>query len=309
MNELIIKSVVVSKVNMLIKNILKRNKLIYFIITRLRKVQYEIKSNLIKFVIPNIIFNIERILRVIRFNRKSHYEKLKVIKNKHKGERCFIVATGPSLTIKDLEMLKDEVSFSMNSICLAFDETYWRPTYYGIQDLKVFNTLEKHIEELDVECKFVADVITKQKSVSDDYFIYPLNLLNHCLPHQKYHTKFSDDTFAVVYDGYSITYSLIQIAVYMGFSEIYLLGADCNYSINMNHHFIEYGIVDPSFLSAGDRMISAYKEAKKYADRNKVKIYNATRGGMLELFERVDLDKMLSEDAKDNKHFSASAGV
>ena len=63
----------------------------------------------------------------------------------------------------------------------------------------------------------------------------------------------------------------------------------------MNHHFKEYGHVDPSFSSAGDMMISAYKVAKEYADRNNVKIMNATRGGMLEVFERVDLDALLSE--------------
>jgi hypothetical protein len=40
-------------------------------------------------------------------------------------------------------------------------------------------------------------------------------------------------------------------------------------------------------------MIEAYREAKKYADLHNIKIYNATRGGMLEVFERVDLDKVL----------------
>jgi len=36
----------------------------------------------------------------------------------------------------------------------------------------------------------------------------------------------------------------------------------------------------------------AYKTAKKYADRHGVKIYNATRGGNLEVFERVDFDTL-----------------
>lgn len=40
-------------------------------------------------------------------------------------------------------------------------------------------------------------------------------------------------------------------------------------------------------------MISDYQCAKIEADRLGVKIYNATRGGMLEVFERVDLDEIL----------------
>jgi hypothetical protein len=279
---------------MIFKDLLKGNKFSRFLIARIRNIQY----NLIPTFISINIFNFNRFLRVMHFYRNNHYEKLKSIKNKHRGERCFIVATGPSLTIEDLEKLKNEITFSMNSICLAFDETDWRPTYYGIQDMGVFNKLERYIEELDIEGKFIADVISKHKTISGDHYIYPLNLLNHTVFHKKYHTKFSSNAFAVVYDGYSITYSLIQIAVYMGFKEIYLIGTDCNYLSNMNHHFKDYDHVDPSFLLAGDKMISAYKAAKRYADQHNIKIYNATRGGMLEMFERVDLDALLSEDKK-----------
>ncbi|RST72568.1 DUF115 domain-containing protein [Siminovitchia acidinfaciens] len=285
---------------MTLKSILKSNRFTNNLITQIRKLQY----NIIPYISSIIIFNIKKILRVTRIDKKSRYEKLREIKNKHKGERCFIVATGPSLTIEDLEKLKNEITFSMNSICLAFDETDWRPTYFGIQGVYVFNKLQKYIEKLDVQCKFIGDTIPKQKVYSDDYYVYPINMLKHNMVHHRYKTKFSDDAFAVVYDGYSITYSLIQIAVYMGFNEIYLLGADCNYSSNMNHHFKEYDYVDPTFLLAGDKMISAYKVAKKYADRNNIKIYNATRGGMLEVFERVDLDAVLSERNKGK--FSAS---
>ncbi len=273
---------------MTIKSVLRRHKVTHSIIILIRKIQYEI----IPYIIANFNFNIKRVFRVNCLYRKSRYEKLKEIKNKHIGERCFIVATGPSLTIEDLDKLKNEVTFSMNSICLAFDETDWRPTYFGIQDIAVYKKFESHIEKLKSDCKLIGDVILTQKNIPDDYFVYPLNFLNHNVDHHEYNTKFSNDAFAVVYDGYSITYSLIQIAVYMGFDEIYLLGADCNYSGNMNHHFKEYGHVDPSFVLARDKMISAYLEAKKFADRNNIKIYNATRGGELEVFDRVDLDTL-----------------
>lgn len=281
---------------MTIKKILKNNKFTYYLIRQIRKLQY--------FIIPVLIFNIKKVLRITKIHKNSPYEMMKNIKNKHRGEKCFIVATGPSLAIHDLEKLNNEVTFSMNSICLAFDETEWRPTYYVTQDMNVFEKLEKHIEKLNVKGKFINDKISKHKKISDGYYIFPVNELNHRIMHKKYNTKFSNDAFAVVYDGYTVTYSIIQIAVYMGFEEIYLLGADCNYSSNMNHHFKEYGHVDPHFLLAGDKMICAYNEAKKYADQNKVKIYNATRGGMLEVFERVDLDAVLLNDSSINEELN-----
>lgn len=238
--------------------------------------------------------------------KNSPYEKLRTLKNKHLGERCFIVATGPSLTIQDLEKLKNEVTFSMNSICLVFDETDWRPTYYGIQDIHVYQKLKSHIENLTTEGKFIGDNISKKVNKLENQYIFPLNLLHHRVSNTNYHTKFSDDAFAVVYSGYSITYSLIQIAVYMGFKEIYLLGADCHYSSNMKHHFREYGHVDPDYLKAGEQMIVAYEVAKKFADDHDINIYNATRGGRLEVFKRVDFEQVLSEK---NKRYSEASSL
>ena len=49
------------------------------------------------------------------------------MKNTHVGERCFVVATGPSLTFEDLNALKDEFCFGMNSCVLALDKTEWTP--------------------------------------------------------------------------------------------------------------------------------------------------------------------------------------
>ena len=51
-------------------------------------------------------------------NGNQKYNSLKMYKDIHKGERCFIIATGPSLTMEDLEALKSEYTFGMNSICI-----------------------------------------------------------------------------------------------------------------------------------------------------------------------------------------------
>ena len=92
---------------------------------------------------------------------------------------------------------------------------------------------------------------------------------------------------------YSITHVLIQLAVYMGFKEIYLLGADCNQSKGKQIHFEEYGVPDTTIDPERERNIVGYKEVKKYCDNHDVTVYNATRGGELEVFERRNLDDVL----------------
>lgn len=215
----------------------------------------------------------------------------------HEGERCFIVATGPSLTFDDLDLIKDETSFSMNSIIKILDKTKWRPKYYGIQDPFVYEKLKDLIlKEKRIPNMFIADSIAKKFDVPPRCELMPMHYLKqrYVYEGQKYITKFSSDASLCVYSGYTITYSMIQLAVYMGFKEIYLLGCDSNYCKDpKKQHFVESGFVDPNFSTAAYKMMFAYVEAKKYADAHNVKIYNATRGGMLEVFPRVKLEDVI----------------
>ncbi len=45
-----------------------------------------------------------------------------------------------------------------------------------------------------------------------------------------------------------------------------------------------------------DRSLFVYRLLKKYADRHGIKIYNATRGGNLEVFPRVQLEDVLAAE-------------
>lgn len=225
---------------------------------------------------------------------KSKYSLIKNYKDIHKGKRCFIVATGPSLTNEDLEMLKGEYTFGMNSIVMAYDQLNWRPTYYGIQDYSVYEKIENYIDFNEHQANFVSGFL-QNKIKQENVTLFPLTLMGH--PTQRndnYHTKFTDDCYLKVYDGFSITYSLLQIAVYMGFTEIYLLGADSTYK-SEKKHFRDYESSDPTRSTITERLFMAYGVARKYCEKNGVKVYNATRGGVLEVFERVDFDSLFNK--------------
>jgi hypothetical protein len=272
-----------------IKDVLKKNT---FIESFSKKIYY--------YYYPQIIFKLYKFLRLNFKCDLNRYSDLRKLKNIAKKNRCFIVATGPSLTIEDLEKLKNEDCFSMNSIVLLFDKTDWRPTYYGIQDPFVYEKIKQNVDEASIKYKLFGHRLSKYKLPKNSY-VFPHNLLNHKIPHRPYNSKFSNDIYSEVYDGYSITYSLVQIAVYMGYKEIYLIGADTNYKKG-KQHIVEHGVVDANYSDAGNKMIEAYKVAKKFADENQIEIYNATRGGMLEVFPRVDLDELLDLRKKEWKY-------
>ena len=126
----------------------------------------------------------------------------------------------------------------------------------------------------------------------NNYFIpYPVNLLDHGKMLLEQKDKFYGDAFKVVYDGHSITYSAMELAVYMGFTEIILLGIDCDYSKAVNH-IKAYSVQDNP--NAAYMMRESYKVARKWTDEHGVKILNATRNAKLDVFEKVSLEDILA---------------
>ena len=93
----------------------------------------------------------------------------------------------------------------------------------------------------------------------------------------------------------------MQLAIYMGFKRIYLLGVDHNYAKQVSRSGVVTedkskatygeGIIDTGIgIQYTDTTTEAYEKAQQYCQTHDVKIYNATRGGKLEIFPRVSLE-------------------
>lgn len=239
-----------------------------------------------------VSFWFKYLLRVVGIKYKYDYTLLKQYKDIHKGKRCFIVGTGPSLKMEDLENIKGEYSFSVNSIVLSFADTTWRPTYYAIGDRFGYEKLKTAIREANMPTIFCGISNKKMTPIMDvDFIPYPVNLLDHGKMLLEQKDKFYGDAFKVVYDGHSITYSAMELAVYMGFKEIILLGIDCDYSKAVNH-IKAYSVQDNP--NAAYMMRESYKVARKWTDEHGVKILNATRNAKLDVFEKVSLEDILA---------------
>lgn len=245
---------------------------------------------------------------------KTKYpEQIKKFKNINKGKRCFIIGNGPSLKISDLTALKDEDCFACNRIYGLYDKTPWRPKYYCAQDYKVLQQISQDLPQAIKD----SDVAFFPYNFKD---IYPnkiltdnkVNLFYH--PYVSVYSKdgtypedimpFSHDITQSIYDGLSITYGMIQVAVYMGYSEIYLLGIDHNYKmkngvVDTSQSYAE-GIkpIDMSTQFPPELLLceNSFRTAKRFCEKNGIIIKNATRGGKLEVFERVDFEKVVKCD-------------
>ncbi|MBU9725207.1 6-hydroxymethylpterin diphosphokinase MptE-like protein [Diplocloster modestus] len=235
------------------------------------------------------------------FHIQTEQSRIRELKDTYKGKRCFVICTGPSLNIDDLELIKDEYTFAMNSISLLFDKTDFRPSFYGCIDEGVFEKMKDSIMKYDSPNTkvFISGRLRKylDSGLPSYWYNVSCNVAYHTYDRwfrNKFWCKFSDNAVRGTYDMYSVTHFLIQIAAYMGFSEVYLVGADCNFPKGGKIHFIEHGIPDTTIDTARERNICGYEEIRRYTQTHDLKVYNATRGGMLETFNRVNLDTLIS---------------
>lgn len=235
-------------------------------------------------------------IRYLGLSKK--YEDIKKLKNKFEGERCFIISTGPSLTMEDVELLKDEYTFGVNGIVNIMDKMSYSPTFYAINDGIVYEKLREKIKASHFQYAFIGDWKMKKEYFQDKEWIrFPLHVFDYFIhyPECNYATKrFSDNAYKRVYDGFTITYSVLQLAVYLGFKQIYLIGSDCNYAKgikSLTDYRTEKEIAKGN--SQGEKMIQGFEVAAEWARKHNVEICNVTRGGMLEAFPRKQLEDIL----------------
>lgn len=234
---------------------------------------------------------------------------LKSLKDKHKGKRCFIVCNGPSLRPEDLTKIHEhgDISIAMNLIGRVYDKTPWRVTYLSLRDPISFATKDNLKVALNTECgmrMFAAKHYLKWNKYKLPGFYVNQNEDRGFLDTPVFDPDFTKHVPSI---GTS-TYICLELAVYLGCSEIYLLGCDMSYKVNLNRdgsvtyndagrdHFYkseaEAAISCPAKPNPTWEMEVAYDCAAKWSAEHGNIIKNATRGGKLEFFPRVDFDSL-----------------
>lgn len=247
-----------------------------------------------------------------KFAKSEDSRFIEQYKGKYEGKRCFIIGNGPSLTGEDLELIKGEISFACNRIYNIFGQTSWRPDFWMCTDAECLTDEIENIKALKGPVKFVRNM-GKNYDFREKDQIHKIIIYDKFVLDKNRFMKNSISTQCHKYFSMSFTVTCeeIEFAIYMGFKEIYLLGVDHNYPIsidksgkktvdnNVKSHFGGGGSANASlhyiYLDAATQCYQVYRD---YADAHGIRIYNATRGGKLEVFERADLNVIVREKHK-----------
>ena len=257
--------------------------------------------------------------KVYMINNIAVDNRILQYKNKYLKKRCFIIGNGPSLRLDDLKKIKNEVSFGCNGIFGVFNNTDWRPNFYCVLDGMMIEYLHTNKTIIPSECvKFSLKYDMVGYSFADEYICCEAidDIDKYGLP------VFSDDCLKYVCTSGTVMYFMLQLAVYMGFKEIILLGVDFRFSYeeHLDGSVDKYNVKDhmdliDSVIPSGqkdteiynrikyirghsnpaeiDKHYAGFSAAKKYADAHDIRIINSSRETKLDLFDRVDLDEYL----------------
>jgi hypothetical protein len=249
-------------------------------------------------------------------------------KNRHIKERCFILATGPSIATQDISKLKDELCISVGSFYLHKDFQLIKPKYhvdaahhapYKFQEIEIlFSEYEKYFKnEVTVflghtryEFSYYNYLLKNQKE-----FEFEVRFIDYSsgfqLNEQNFNSKQVWDITGSLYSSRTVVYCAIQLAAYMGVKDIYLLGCDQDYLIRYlgggfenNHCYSDKQAPISTVEAEGDVSLEGwfeeyyfrwkqYRLMQDYLNGRGGCIYNATEGGMLDVFPRVKLSDVV----------------
>lgn len=237
-------------------------------------------------------------LRVLPFIRsvtgRKKTRKLLQYKNCHENDRIFIIASGPSVREEDILKLRNEITIGVNQTISLNEKIGWKPTYYCVSDPLAIEWYLQDILGAKLDKVFFGLQLQRyENAVNFSPIYYDAYLRGYYLAKYdkkvKKYMRFSGDVYkkGVYAGGRSVSNDALQLAVYMGAKEIYLYGHDCDYS-GRAHFDDDEKINDDTGMA--ECLFAFYETAKAYCDKHGIQIYNATRGGKLEIFERVDFD-------------------
>ena len=226
-------------------------------------------------------------------------ENIQKFQGIHKGKRCFIVANGPSLLKTNLDLLENEYTFGMNRIYLHFERSSFRPTYHVTVNELI---LEQWADEI-IQLKMPKFLNWNRRS----YYGEPNSRTIFIKSKMTIRDSFQYDLTLPLVVGATVTFVALQLAYYMGFQKVYLIGLDHNYKdkgipsktetrtpeLDESHFHAQYFPKGfkwqlPDLL----RSEIEFNIVRKAFEGDDREVLDATIGGKCQIFKKIDYQSL-----------------
>jgi len=262
--------------------------------------------------------------RKLNLQKQIHLNKKRELRG-----RCFILASGPSILRQDLTLLKGEDVIAVSHVHRHSDISIIKPKYHVLAPFHSpfkFEDAKKYFDDFrrayspDAVEIFLGNApyeysFERFLETTDLYNEFKFKKIDYSNSSQLDESNYNDlsvwDLDARPFECRTVIYSAIQIAWKFGYKEVYLLGCDHDYILNLervgNHRFYSdsAGISDKEHLAGFDlekwfyeyyMRWKQYRLMKTFLNGHGVSIYNATEGGMLDIFPRVKYENLFEKN-------------
>jgi hypothetical protein len=232
---------------------------------------------------------------------------------RHRGQRCVILGNGPSLTRTDLGFLRDEICFTVNQGHRLAERAGLRPRYHAVVDAVHLQPEYAHLfEEWRAFAANTGATLLLSTELADRFAALGHDVDHYAVKQYLISTYFDESDrlvpidLSLVQPGYlSVVHFAIVAALYMGFSDIRLLGCDMDFFVEphspLRHSYDEHdgaGTPTASELFGWDQVdlmawalleYRGFRQLGKLATRLGARIVNASEHGILNVFPREPL--------------------
>lgn len=228
-------------------------------------------------------------------------DRLESYRNAHANERCFILGNGPSLLRTDLSLLRNEFTFGLNRIYLLFPELGFPTTFLvSVNDL-VLEQCAAEIAGLDLP-KFVTWRAHRWFEADLGTIFLDTDFTGL--------ENFSGEATHRLFEGHTVTFVALQLAYFMGFTDVILVGVDHNFKTKGQANLAVTSEGDdpnhfaPDYFGKGFRWQlpdlegseRSYQLAKAAFETAGHQVRDATVGGKLIIFPKVNYPDLFSKD-------------
>lgn len=167
----------------------------------------------------------------------SMQARIQRLHNTKVGQTAYVLGNAPSLNTLDIAALMARETFWCNrAFELESQGHTFRPRYYFMRDSINFQTWADKVIGLDAGIKvlgkeaysLVEKLYPKALRTQDIISLEVSQTPGNCMFDSEFH--FSQDPSLMVYSGYTVVLDAIQLAFYMGYSQVLVGGVELDYS-------------------------------------------------------------------------------
>jgi hypothetical protein len=228
--------------------------------------------------------------------------RLQALRDRHRGQRCVIVANGPSLNRMCLAGLRHEHVIGMNKIFLGMRRFGFYPRYLVAVNPTVVQQSRAEIREMNC-VKFIGARAARASGLDEDALTYIVDT-------DSPPARFSTDLSLGLHEGWTVTHAALQVAYHLGFADVVLIGLDHRYRFEGRpnesrrlegadpNHFSEqyFGFGqnwDNPDLAESE---ASYRQALAAFVADGRRVRDATVDGACTVFPKADFEQIFSRD-------------